>query len=133
MQGEPLHKKILVIEDEAAMRQILVDKFAWEGFTVLTAVDGEEGLQVSLREHPDLIVLDILLPKMDGLTMLRALGEDEWGREVPVVVFTNVSEASGITPTMKKNVVAFLPKAESDINALVGVVKDRLGAVRPDK
>ena len=111
--------RVLVIEDEQAMREILKDALAAKGFAVSVAVDGEEGLASSLRDHPDVIVLDILLPKLDGLTVLRRLAKDVWGKKVPVVVFTNLADASGITPEMKENIYSFLPKAESDIKDLV--------------
>ena len=66
-------KTILIIEDDNALRNVLVEKLTDEGFTVLEATNGEEGLEVSLRARPSLILLDILMPKMDGLSMLTKL------------------------------------------------------------
>lgn len=83
-------KKILIAEDEAILRGVLVDMIKQSGFLTLEAGDGQEGLGKALSEHPDLILLNILMPKMDGMTMLKKLREDEWGKSVPVVILTNV-------------------------------------------
>ncbi len=72
-------KKILVVEDDVPELNALRDKFTREGFSILTAKNGEEGLAIALREHPDLILLDIIMPVMDGITMLVKLREDSWG------------------------------------------------------
>lgn len=98
MAKESANKKILVIEaveDNAPLRKALHDKFSLEGFSVIDAKDGEEGLTVAMSEHPDLILLDILMPKMDGLTMMKKLRQgDEWGKHVPIIVLTNHSADS---------------------------------------
>ena len=87
------NKKILVIEeieDDALIREILHKKFAREGFSVLEAKDGESGLAMALSLHPDLILLDIVMPKMDGLAVMKKLREaDGWGKNVPIILFTN--------------------------------------------
>ncbi|AKM78425.1 MAG: two-component system, sporulation family, response regulator, stage 0 sporulation protein A [Candidatus Wolfebacteria bacterium GW2011_GWE1_48_7] len=83
-------KKILFVEDEESMLNALVDSFKREGvIEVLTARNGEDGLALALKEHPDLLLVDILMPKMDGLTMLKRVREDEWGKMVKVIVLTN--------------------------------------------
>ena len=73
-------KKILIVEDEEIMLKALVEKFSSEGFEVVQAIDGEEGLKKALCEKPDIILLDILLPKMDGMAVLKKLREDTWGK-----------------------------------------------------
>src|SRR3989344_8460028 len=96
-------KKLLIVEiveDEAALSNALCDKFEREHFEVLKAKNGEEGLSIALRERPDIILLDIMLPVMDGITMLHKLREDEWGKKAHVVVLTNVSDMSGIAATL---------------------------------
>jgi len=85
-------KKILIVEDEMPILESLVDKFTREGFEISVAHNGEEGLKSALEKHPDLILLDIVMPKMDGMTMLKKLREhDAWGQHVPVVLLTNLS------------------------------------------
>ena len=84
-------KKVLIVEDEESMLDALADKFAREGFAKpLTARNGEDGLVIALKEHPDLLLVDILMPKMDGLTMLKKLREDEWGKTVKAIILTNL-------------------------------------------
>ncbi|MBU1119004.1 response regulator [Patescibacteria group bacterium] len=85
-------KKILIVEDEIFLLDILEKRLEQKGFTVLKADDGEKGLEFALREHPDLILLDILMPKMDGLEMTKKLREDAWGKNAHVVVLSNLNE-----------------------------------------
>ena len=92
MANEQTKQTILVVEDDLPVLRALTDKLMREGFHLLQAKDGEEGLMVALRDRPDLILLDILLPKMDGLTMMKKLrAENEWGKTVPVILLTNLS------------------------------------------
>lgn len=87
-----MSKKILVVEDEPDMRQALVESFRHEGFEVLQAANGDEGLIEAHGGHPDLIILDILMPKMDGMEMMKKLRQqNEWGRKVPIILLTNLS------------------------------------------
>jgi len=72
-------KKILVIEDEKPMLDAVADTLKQHNFAVITADNGKDGLDTALREHPDLMLLDIFMPKMDGLTMLETLRNDPWG------------------------------------------------------
>lgn len=87
-------RKILIVEiveDDTPLRHALHDKFEREGFATLEAKNGKEGLRIALQDHPDLILLDLLMPKMDGMTMLRMLRENSWGKTVPVVILTNLT------------------------------------------
>lgn len=82
--------KILIAEDEEAMCNALVDKAKREGFPEpLIARNGEEGLALALQEHPDLLLVDILMPRMDGITMIKKLREDAWGKTAKVIILTN--------------------------------------------
>jgi len=84
--------KILIVEDEPLSREGYAMALAAEGFLSLKAEDGQEGFNVALRENPDLILLDILMPVMDGLTMLQKLRQaDDYGKNVPVILLTNLS------------------------------------------
>lgn len=82
---------ILVVEDEKIIASTLEEKLLAEGFEVLKAFDGIEGFTVAMNEHPNLILLDLLMPKMDGMNMLRELRKDDWGKTVPVIILTNLS------------------------------------------
>ncbi|MDR3549091.1 MAG: response regulator [Candidatus Pacebacteria bacterium] len=86
-----IHKKILIAEDEPAMLNALRDKFAREGCEVITAEDGEVALSLAATERPDMILLDILMPKVDGMEVLSKIrGASEWGKKVPVIILTNL-------------------------------------------
>ncbi len=124
-----VNKKILIVEDEMSQRKALVDKFTREGFQVLEARDGEEGLRIALKEQPNIILLDIVMPKMDGMTMLKKLRqENDWGKSVPVILLTNLSSDDdkinkGIT---EDEPAYYLVKSNWPINEVVEKVKERL-------
>lgn len=82
--------KILYIEDEEPMSTLYTDLFSKEGYEVSIATDGQEGYEKALTLHPDIILLDIILPKLNGKIVLTKLRNDPWGRQVPVLVFSNV-------------------------------------------
>ncbi len=85
-------KKILIVEDESSALKAMVEKFQREGFDVLTAPDGVRGLAEAQASHPEIILLDIIMPNMDGIMMLRKLREDDgYGKQVPVILLTNLS------------------------------------------
>ena len=78
--------RILIVEDEDSMLSALADKIRQAGFAEsLIARNGEEGLSLALSEHPDLLLVDILMPKMDGMTMIKQLRKDAWGKEVKII------------------------------------------------
>lgn len=116
---ENTKKTILVAEDDLAIRNVLRDKLVREGFTVLVAKDGEEGLTVALKNNPDLILLDIIMPGLDGVDMLRLLREDEWGKSVPVLLLTNDSNPEHMLETLKYNAVDYLTKSDWDLESVV--------------
>lgn len=117
--------KILIVEDEQDMLEALVDKLTSEGFKIIEAKNGEDGLEKALKEQPDLILLDIVMPKMDGMTMMKKLREDKWGRKVPIILLTNLS----VTDDIIKGVVEdepsyYLVKSDWKIEDVVKKVKE---------
>jgi DNA-binding response OmpR family regulator len=121
------NKKILIVEDENTLRQAMADKFMREGFKVLEASDGETGLDKAIKEHPDIILLDIIMPKVDGLSMLKQLRADSWGTNVPVLVLTNLNDAEYVAKAMESGVYDFLVKSDWKLDDLVQRVKNKLG------
>jgi CheY-like chemotaxis protein len=117
-------KKILIVDDEEDMREILSDKFLTCGFSVVLAKDGEEGLRMALESHPLVILLDIAMPKMDGLQMLEKLRHDEWGNNVPVVLLTNISDMQKIDEAQKLGIQEYMLKAEWKMAQIVDRVKE---------
>jgi len=119
-------KKILIVEDEKSLLDVLVMKFSDEGFEVHQARDGVQGLETAVVKKPDLILLDIIMPRMDGITMLKKLREDLWGKEVPVILLTNLGDSEKIAEVMEYGVYDYLVKAEWKMEELVERVKSRL-------
>ncbi|KKU51984.1 MAG: hypothetical protein A3A28_05115 [Candidatus Sungbacteria bacterium RIFCSPLOWO2_01_FULL_47_32] len=122
-----IHKKILVVEDEPALRDTIKNRFVGEGFTVLAANDGVEGLEMALAEHPDLILLDIIMPKMDGITMLKKLRQDSWGKGASIFMLTNLSDEKKVSDSMEEGVFDYLIKADWMLDELIFLVKKKLG------
>jgi CheY-like chemotaxis protein len=101
-------KKVLIAEDEPPMLDALATGFGGEGCVVLKATDGEEALGFALKEKPDLILLDILMPKVSGTEVLESLRKaNDWGRKVPVVILTNLSADDRIMKDVVKNEPSF--------------------------
>src|SRR3989344_8374219 len=84
-------KTILVVEDDVSLQKAPIEKLESEGFTILSANNGEEGLKIALRERPNLIILDILMPVKDGIAFLEDIRNDSWGKTAKIIVLTNYS------------------------------------------
>ncbi len=120
-------KKILIVEDDNKLSQMLTNMFSAEGVNVMRAGNGEEGLAIATKEHPDVILLDIILPKMDGITMLKNLREDEWGKNADVIMLTNLSTAEDVHKATEAGAYDYLIKSDWKMEDIVKKVKDRLG------
>jgi len=122
------NKRILIVEDEESMLNAISDYLTSQEFVTLLARDGEEGLGIALKEHPDLILLDILMPKMDGMIMLQKLRDDEWGKKAPVIILTNVSpSANSVIDSVLRNEPAYyLVKSDVKLEGIVDKVKEVL-------
>lgn len=82
---------VLIIEDDQIILEMYRDKFEVGKFSVITARNGEDGLSTAFQYHPDLILLDLAMPKMDGMTVMKHLRADPWGSTVPVIILTNLN------------------------------------------
>lgn len=119
-------KTILIVEDERPLLKALTVKLLREGFKILQATDGEMGLSEALGKHPNLILLDIIMPKMDGLTMLNKLREDNWGKTVPIIVLTNLIDDAKISQSIRNNDFDYLVKTDWKLEDVVRKVKEKL-------
>ncbi|HSW89104.1 MAG TPA: response regulator [Candidatus Saccharimonadales bacterium] len=117
-------KTILIIEDEETLRHAVITKLEHEKFIVLHASDGLSGLDLALKEHPDIILLDIIMPVMDGLTVLKKLSEDAWGKTVPVILLTNLSDELKVTERFPGNVVKYLVKSDVNLEDIVNIIQE---------
>lgn len=119
--------KILIAEDESAMRDALVSKLGKEGFNVLGAQDGEDAFEQLIKEKPDLLMLDILMPKMDGLSLVKMVRrEGDWGKDVPIVMLTNLSDPESVSEAANYGVYDFLVKTDWRLDDVVNLVKTKL-------
>lgn len=117
-------RKVLIIEDETVLLELFADKFISEKFETLQATTAEKGLQLALKNKPDLILLDIILPKMDGISMLKILREDSWGRSVPVIILSNVTDQQKVSEAMRLGVYDYIIKTNLILNDLAKQVKE---------
>lgn len=121
MPNGPQH--ILVIEDNNAMLQLYSQVFSGTGFKVSTAADGETGWAKIQSEHPDLILLDMVLPKLSGADLLKRLHDDPTTAKIPVVVFSAVNSAENVRKALEAGASEFLPKATSSPKNVVSKVQ----------
>ena len=119
-------KTILIVEDEVPLLNVLRDKLTHEGFAILTAEDGVEGLELALTKHPDLILLDINLPGMDGLTVLKHINADAWGAKAKVIMLTNLNDYQSVAAALALGSKDFLVKSDWKIEELVKIVHENL-------
>ena len=125
-------KTILIVEDETPLRNVLSDKLKKENFNVLAAKNGQEGLDLALTKNPDLIFLDIIMPVMDGFTMVQKLRETETksgklaGQHIPVIFLTNLSDEASLSTGQKEGVYEHLVKSSWTLDGLVKKAKSTL-------
>jgi len=120
-------KTILIVEDEAPMLAALSKKFKNKGFKTIEAGDGEEGLKAALKNHPDLVLLDIIMPKIDGMTVMKKIREDKrWGADVPIIMLTNLSDPESVSEAANYKVFDFLVKTDWRLDDIAKLVQDKL-------
>jgi DNA-binding response OmpR family regulator len=122
----PKDKKILIIEDEKSLSQALFDKLERDGFIVIRACNGKIGLEMALEEKPDLILLDIVMPVMDGLTMLQELKKDDWGNKAKVIVLTNLYDSEKVIDCVEQGVTDYLIKTDWKLVDIIEKIKLKL-------
>ena len=121
-------KTILIVEDDRALSLTLKDNFEKEGFGIILAKDGVEGLKFALEQKPDLILVDIVMPNMDGMTMMRKLRDDVRGKKVPIILLTNLEADDAIMKGVIRDEPSYyLVKANWKMEDVIEKVKERLG------
>jgi CheY-like chemotaxis protein len=114
----PAEKRVLVVEDDRFLRRACEASLRQRGFAVVVAADGEEGLRLARAEVFDLILLDLLMPKLSGVEVLRALKGDAATRPIPVLVLSNSSRQQDIDEIMRLGAVGYLVKANLSLQEL---------------
>lgn len=118
-------KKILIIEDEQAIADAMQMGLSDVGYEALVAYDGEDGLKQALDSSPDLILLDLMLPKKDGMTLLKELRAN--GSKVPVMILSQLSDTAKISEGVSLGVVGYMVKVDFSLAEVVEKVKEVLG------
>lgn len=119
-------KKILLIEDEEMLANMYQVKFQNDGFQLVKAANGEEGLTLADKEKPDMILLDVIMPKMDGFTVLKRLKENEGTKNIPVLLLTNLGQDEDIKKGNELGAVGYLVKANITPSEVVAKVKETM-------
>ena len=123
---DKLPKRILIAEDDRFLRKAAEVTLKRHGFTVLTASDGHDALQMARAEMPDLLLLDLIMPKLQGFEVLRTLKQDPATEGIPVIVLSNLSQAGDVQQAMDGGAVAYFVKADLSLQALVERVEEAL-------
>lgn len=119
-------KKILIIEDDFFIRELYERQFNKEGYKVMSAEDGPTGLVLASQEKPDLILLDIMLPKLNGLDLLRTLKSKPETQNIPVILLTNLGQESVIKEGFDLGAASYLIKAAYTPSQIIDEVKNFL-------
>ena len=120
-------KTVLIVEDEQSMQRALKNKLEHAGYTVIAANDGEGAIDALRSSKPDLVLLDLIMPKLDGISVLRQMKSDDALRPVPVVILTNLSSGDKVAEAMQLGTFDFLVKANYSLDDVLKKVNDRLG------
>lgn len=127
MNDQKEKKKILAVDDDKDILEAIKDKLISSGFEAILAHDGQEGLKTALTQHPDLIILDIIMPREDGMSMLQKLREDNWGKNVPVIILTNISESDKLAQALEIGVDEYMIKSDVKLVDIVEKIKKIIG------
>ncbi len=118
-------KVVLVVDDDESLRFVLVDKLSQSGFEAVGAVDGEEGLKTALEIHPNIILLDLLMPKMGGWEVLEKLRAD-WGKKAHVIVLTGIESLENVAKGAENGVLGYIVKSKLSLDEIVKQIEGAL-------
>jgi DNA-binding response OmpR family regulator len=120
-------KKILFIEDEFGLQKSVSEFLNKKGYKVIHALDGELGLNLAITESPDLILLDLILPKMDGFEVLKHLKENKKTKDIPVIVLTNLESPEHVEKSLSLGATTYLVKSDYQLEDIYQKIKQQIG------
>ncbi|MDP2821030.1 MAG: response regulator [bacterium] len=121
-----MKNKILFIEDERALHKSLKEILEIENIELISAFDGEEGLKKVQEERPDLILLDLILPKLHGFDVLKKIKEDKELQEIPLIILTNLEDINEVEKVLELGVTTYLSKSSYTLMEIVKKIKEIL-------
>jgi len=119
-------KTILFIEDESALQKTFGEILSQEGYEMIPALDGETGLKMAKTKKPDLILLDLILPKVHGFDVLKQLKEDPETKEIPVIILTNLEGIGDVDKAIGLGATTYLVKAQYTLEEVLEKIKKAL-------
>jgi CheY-like chemotaxis protein len=125
--------KILIVEDDPLMSRMYQKIFKFEGFEVDFAVNGEEGLEKIRATKPTLVLLDIMMPKMNGLEVLDKIKLDPETKSIPIIMLTNLAGTQDAEAALAKGAVKYIIKSENEPKTVVNMVKEILAGYTRDE
>jgi len=120
-------QRILLVEDDAFLASIYAQKLEVEGYDVSLATNGEDGLKLAAKESPALVLLDLVLPQMDGFEVLAKLKQDAATRKIPVLILSNLGQSEDIERCMDLGAAGYIIKAHSLPEETIAKVREILG------
>jgi two-component system, OmpR family, phosphate regulon response regulator PhoB len=127
MTNEKSEKKlVLIIDDDDNLRTVLLDKLSASGFNVEQATDGEDGLKKALAFHPDVILLDVMMPKMNGWDVLESLRKDDWGKSAKILLLTVLDDFNSVSRGLEKEANGYLVKTQLSLDEIVEQIQNTL-------
>lgn len=115
--------KILFVEDESSLQKTFSDMLSGEGYEIISALDGETGLRMAKEMVPDLILLDLVLPKKHGFEVLKELKEDEKTKNLPVIILTNLGQAEDVEQALSLGATTYLVKSNYTLSEVLEMVE----------
>ncbi len=119
-------KTIIFIEDEPTLQKTVGRFLENEGYEIKSAIDGETGLAMVKKIKPDLVLLDLILPKKDGFEVLKEIKEDETTKNIPVIILTNLEKTADVEKTLSLGATTYLVKANYELKEIVKKIKEIL-------
>ena len=122
--------KVLIVDDDMTLRELYEERIKAEGYTILSAADGEEAISKANTEKPDIILLDIMMPKINGIDVMKMLREKEETKEIPIIILTALIQEIDKIKDMMKPYDGYLVKSEIMPKDVVAKIKDSLSKVK---
>ncbi|MDP2967045.1 MAG: response regulator [bacterium] len=116
-------KNILIVEDDRFLRELIAQKLIKEDFNISEAIDGEEGIKKIKEEKPDLVLLDLILPGIDGFEVLSKMREDPSITKIPVIILSNLGQREDVERGLKLGAVDYLIKAHFTPGEIIEKIK----------